>query len=169
MDMFASKAPEEPRERRCIKIVAGSVVLYWAVFWLMNGLDKFLYGRSILAIRWHGKDRTDQFNTYLENIGFDPSLIKPLLTFAGIWEIILGLAFLLVLHRLFFRFSSSSVFRAISYSTAASVLTFVGFSAFDVVVGDRAELLEHGTYTVLLLVSWTVACMSTLIPSSAKL
>lgn len=39
-----------------------------------------------------------------------------------------------------------------------SALTFIGFCAFDTVVGDRAELLEHSTYMAVIAVSYI--CMA---------
>ena len=34
---------------------------------------------------------------------------------------------------------------------------FTGFSFFDVIFGDRAELLEHGTFMILVLVCYKIA------------
>ncbi len=149
------QAPYVPG-RTHLRLIAGGVVLYWAVFWIMNGMDKFLCGRDLPGFRWHGKDRTDQFSTYLHRIEVDASLVEPILIFAGIWEIALGLVFLSTLWSLVRAFPSAAVFSGMSITVSASILTFVGFSAFDVVVGDRAELLEHGTYMMLILVSWLV-------------
>ena len=35
-------------------------------------------------------------------------------------------------------------------------MTFTGFSAFDVIAGDRLELLEHGIYLSMIILSWFV-------------
>ena len=34
--------------------------------------------------------------------------------------------------------------------------TFIAFSVFDIISGDRAELLEHGIYLGLIILSWLV-------------
>ena len=142
--------------RNHLRVIAGGVVLYWAVFWIMNGMDTFLCGRDVLAFRWHGKDRTDQFGTYLHRIEVDASLVEPILIFAGIWEIALGLGFLATLWSLVRVFPSSAAVSGPPITVSASILALTGFSAFDVVVGDRAEMLEHGTYMMLVLMSWLI-------------
>lgn len=139
-----------------VRLIAGCVLLYWAVFWLMNGLDKFLCGRDLVIFRWHGKDRTNQFGTYLQNIEIESSLVAPILTFAGVWEIMIGVVFAIALFHLIYQFRPATMFYGMTFGAVASVLTFIGFSAFDVVAGDRAELLEHGTYMMLLLISWLI-------------
>lgn len=147
-------------ENRYSRIVAVGAALYWAVFWLMNGLDKFLYGRNLLLFRWHGKDRADQFGAYFERIGIPDFLAEPVLIFTGVWEIALGLVFLAIVYRIVRGSRPLAVLRMMSLGTAASILTFIGFSTFDVVSGDRAELLEHGAYLILVLVSWLAVWMS---------
>ena len=150
---------------RYVWLVAGSTVLYWAVFWTFNGLDKFLHGRNLLVFHWHGKDRAGQFGSYFQDIGINASLTEPMLLLTGVWELALGLLFAGVLYRLASDTGPRAVLKAMSLGTTASILTFIGFSAFDVVSGDRAELLEHGVYMMLLLVSWLTVGMSQSQPS----
>ena len=35
-----------------------------------------------------------------------------------------------------------------------SAVTLIGFTAFDVIVGDRAEVLEHNIYFALIVLTW---------------
>lgn len=120
-------------------------LLYWFVFWLMNGLDKFLHGVSVsLADRplftWFGKDRTEQFTKYFDRLDLPHEGITPLLGACGAIELAVAGLFALAL-------ADARRFEAwLGAAFAASALLFIGFSMFDVVAGDRAELLEHGTY-----------------------
>jgi hypothetical protein len=118
---------------------------YWFLFWLMNGMDKFMHGASVSLgggplFTWFGKDRTEQFTKYFDRMDLAPEGIAPLLGACGVIE--LGVAMLfavaLVSVRRFEQWSGAAF--------AACALMFLGFSVWDVVVGDRAELLEHGTY-----------------------
>jgi uncharacterized membrane protein YjfL (UPF0719 family) len=120
-------------------------LLYWFVFWLMNGLDKFMHGTGVsLADRplftWFGKDRTEQFTKYFDRLDLPHDGIAPLLGTCGSLELGVALLFALaIVDRRRFEAWLGAAF-------AASALLFLVFSVFDVVAGDRAELLEHGTY-----------------------
>jgi hypothetical protein len=120
-------------------------LVYWFVFWLMNGLDKFMHGISVsLAERplftWFGKDRTEQFTKYFDRLDLPHDGIAPVLGSCGAIELGVALLFgLAIVDTRRFETWLGAAF-------AASALLFLGFSVFDVVAGDRAELLEHGTY-----------------------
>jgi hypothetical protein len=117
------------------------ILIYWFLFWAMNGLDKFMHGVSVAGLfTWHGKDRTQQFTGYFERMGLDHDAIVPLLGSCGAIELAVALPFALALlgPRLYRGF--------VEWAFAASAAMFIGFSLWDVVAGDRAELLEHGTY-----------------------
>ena len=126
--------------------LAAIVMVYWGVFWLMNAADKVLNRTDLGPFTWHGKDREAQFGSYFADMDLPASMVGPTLHFAFLWEIVAGTLFLAALARP----------GLLTAAFAVSAITFIGFSAFDVVSGDRAELLEHGTYMVLLLVGWKV-------------
>lgn len=121
------------------------VFAYWFLFWLLNGMDKFMHGASVSIgdaplFTWFGKDRNEQFAKYFDRLDLPHEGIAPLLGTCGVIElgvaILFALAFVGQRH---FEQRSGAAF-------AACALMFVGFSVWDVVAGDRAELLEHGTY-----------------------
>lgn len=134
-----------------------SAIGYWLVFWAMNGLDKFLNRTDLGLFTWHGKDRTDQFTGYFERMGLDPQWIPGLLTTTGIWELVIAALLALAVVCVLRGPLSAAAARVMNWGFALSVITFVGFSLFDVIVGDRAELREHGLYLILVLVAWVVA------------
>ena len=37
------------------------IVLWWFLFWALNGMDKFINGQNLVLFRWYGKDRALQF------------------------------------------------------------------------------------------------------------
>jgi hypothetical protein len=124
----------------------GTIALvYWFVFWLLNGLDKFMHGTTVSVgdvslFTWFGKDRGEQFGKYFDRLGVPPDGIAPLLGLCGVLELGVAVLFVgaLVSTRNFAAWAGAAF--------AACALMFIGFSAWDVIVGDRAELLEHGTY-----------------------
>ena len=117
------------------------ILIDWFLFWFLNGLDKFMHGVSVAGMFvWHGKDRLQQFTGYFERLQIDPEGIQPLLASCGFIE--LGVAALFALAIAGPQFYA----RHAEWAFAATVAMFIGFSIWDVVAGDRAELLEHGTY-----------------------
>lgn len=120
-------------------------LVYWFVFWLLNGMDKFIHGTTVAfggvpLFTWFGKDRAEQFAKYFDRLDLPVEGIAPLLGFCGIAELaVAGLFAMTLLDSRRFETWLGAAF------TACAVM-FVGFSTWDVLVGDRAELLEHGTY-----------------------
>jgi hypothetical protein len=121
------------------------VYAYWFLFWLLNGMDKFMHGTSVslgggMAFTWFGKDRSEQFGKYFDRMDLPHDGIAPLLSVCGVVELAVAVLFAvaLVARERFEQWSGAAF--------AACALMFLGFSVWDVVAGDRAELLEHGTY-----------------------
>ena len=127
---------------------------YWMLFWLLNGLDKFLNRTDLGLFAWYGKDRTEQFTGYFERLDVPVHLIDPILYFAGVWEILVAAPLLAALVLLRQRGANARLNRVVGWGFILSGITLIAFSAFDVVAGDRAELREHGLYLVVLLVSY---------------
>lgn len=128
------------------------VVGYWILFWLLNGSDKFLNGRDLWVFHWFGKDRMEQFGEYFDRIALPEEWIEPVLWATGAWEI--GLAGLFAAAGLLWLRRNPGASGVAYRGLCLTALTFAGFSAFDVVAGDRAELLEHGTFFGIAVVSW---------------
>ncbi|MBL1421283.1 MAG: hypothetical protein COC24_012305 [Alphaproteobacteria bacterium] len=138
------------------------LALFWLVFWLFNGLDKFLYQTDMGSFTWYGKDRGWQFLTYITNIELSTNLVEPILWFAGIWEVAISLFFAGFLWlQIFNKNRNLNIYNS---ALKISLLTFIGFCGFDIVVGDRAELLEHSTYIGIAGVSYLVSYIERMIP-----
>lgn len=136
------------RDRPITFVVLG----FWFLFWLLNGLDKFMPGRSLGFVRWWGNNRLEKFGMYFDRLAVDVSAVWPTLVFAGIVELAAASVFAVAAWKLF-KGQPGSV-RLADQAIALSIAIFAGFAIFDVVVGDRAELLEHSTYIGVLLISF---------------
>jgi hypothetical protein len=77
--------------------MANLVVLHWAIYWIMNGLDKFLNRTDLGLFTWFGKDRTEQFSGYLDRTDMPISLLEPILYTTGILELLVAIPLLVVL------------------------------------------------------------------------
>lgn len=134
--------------------------LYWLIFWAFNGLDKFLDKSPIGMFMWYGKDREWQFSTYFTNMQLPLDWVMPLLHITGVVELLIAVIFMVFLiHRLFSKNPTKSL-SIYNIGLEISAVIFIGFSAFDVMSGDRAELLEHGTYIGVIGVSYLVSRMT---------
>ncbi|MEO1198063.1 MAG: hypothetical protein AAFX39_02335 [Pseudomonadota bacterium] len=133
------------------------IFAYWASFWIANGLDKFLNRTVLLTdvvgnplLTWFGKDRSEQFGLYFERLSLDPAMIDPLLAGLGVIELAVGLV---ALAAMFLGRSAGAVGQLVLKLTLA---VFIAFCVGDVVIGDRAELLEHSTYIAVIIASYVV-------------
>ncbi len=116
--------------------------VFWAAFWLLNGLDKFFNGV------WFGVTRDAKMIAYFESLSLPPELALTFLYGIGIFEIIVGLVFLVALVNP--RLPKSIHLLAFK----SSMLIFAMFSVGDILFGDRGELWEHGTFMILALLSY---------------
>ena len=128
--------------------------LFWALFWTLNGLDKFVNGTVVQTANgpkefgWFGVTRAQKFIDYFAKLYLPKwTALSFLYTFA-VLEIIVGLTFLLIL---LWR-KMPSVYRRLVFK--ASLFIFLVFSVGDILFGDRQELWEHGTFMVLTLVTY---------------
>ncbi len=128
------------------------IILYWSIVWFANGLDKFINRQSLNIFTWFGKDRVEQFSGYFEKTSLSNEWIGPLLILTGVWEFIVGIPFLVAGLLYFAR--SDRRWNFITLGLFFSAATFAVFAFFDVIFGDRAEFLEHGTFFAIVIVSW---------------
>jgi hypothetical protein len=121
------------------------VVAFFSMFWLLNGLDKFL-NRHLF---WYGDHRDQKFIAYFASIHLPSSVALTALYSLGALETLLGIGFLIALLSRKIPLALSQIF------FKASILIFLLYSVGDILFGDRAELLEHGTYLALIIISFT--------------
>lgn len=133
------------------KLIRIGTVVFWALFWFLNVIDKFINKPTFL---FAGKDRITQFQNYFSSIGLeDPNIALGFLIFVTIAEIV---AFLLVAAALFSLVTNNDKKAHIFFfwGTFVGLAIFSFFAIGDQIFGDRSELLEHTTFWVALIVSW---------------
>ena len=132
------------------------IILYWGVFWMANGLDKFFNNQNLILFTWFGKDRTGQFAEYFSLISIPEESIGLILQCLGVWEICIFILFMSCGVFIIRQGRQRNFWRFARYGFIMSALTFTAFSAFDIVVGDRFELMEHNIYMGMIVLSWFV-------------
>jgi len=126
--------------------------LFWALFWMLNAIDK-VASRSAY---WAGKVRAEKMLAYFSSINLgEPWIANASLALAGILEFVAGALFFISLV-LFFMHKKFLAHRFFFWGTATGIVIFSGFIIFDVIFGDRAELLEHSIYWLIVMMSWVV-------------
>lgn len=128
--------------------------LFWAIFWTLNGLDKFFNGTLVPGpqgqrlVGWFGVNRDAKFIEYFSRLHLPAELALSSLYFFAVLEILVGFAFLAML---FYRRMPTT---AIRLAFKVSMLIFLVFSTGDILFGDRMELWEHGTFMILTLMTY---------------
>jgi hypothetical protein len=129
-----------------------AISAYWAMFWLLNALDKVLAQTHLGVLHWWGNHRVEKFTMYFDRLDIDAGWVVATLLALGVIE--LGAAALFVWVLAGIAGGHAGVLGRLGLGVAASIAILFGFGVFDIVVGDRAELLEHSTYVGVLLVSY---------------
>ena len=133
------------------RILQYGIVGFWLLFWLFNVIDKFIGGSIFL---WVGKDRLAQLVQYFTSIGIEnPNAALGFLIFITVVQIIALSLLALTLWHLTLG-TDSKAHRFFFWGTVAGLFMFTFFSIGDQIFGDRAELLEHTTFWMAILVSW---------------
>ncbi|PZD94134.1 hypothetical protein DNH61_19465 [Paenibacillus sambharensis] len=116
---------------------------FWAMFWLLNGLDKFFNHNY-----FYGVTRDEKFANYFATLNL-PGYISAICLYAiSVIEILLAIAFVV----LAVKSASNKSLQSLAFKI--SMLIFFVFSAGDILFGDRAELWEHGTFLILVMTSF---------------
>jgi hypothetical protein len=134
-------------------IIRLAVLIFWTFFWGLSVVDKIIPDVHYL---WVGKDFYALFIKFFASLGLNNPIFATL-ALAGISAIeVLNLVFYLLSLGNFFKrnyeLSEKWFFRAV----LASMTLFSLFSIGDQVFGDRFQLLEHGLFWLVLIVSWVV-------------
>jgi hypothetical protein len=129
------------------------ILIYWIFFWLLNVIDKIIGGAHFLFV---GKDRFAQIERYFDSIGLGSPIVAniALVITAGL-EIFALVFFCGALYH-HHKKSQQLVHTWFSTGMAFTLITFIYFSFGDQVFGDHFELLEHGLFWLIGVLSWLV-------------
>jgi hypothetical protein len=127
---------------------------FWAMFWVLNGLDKFFNGKAVKDETWgsyhkgwFGVNRDEKFIHYFDRLSLPEELaLGSLYTFA-VLEVLLGMAFLSLLFQ-----GTPKVIHRTCFKS--SLILFTCFMTGDILFGDRTELWEHGTFMILVIITF---------------
>ena len=129
------------------------ILIYWILFWLFNIIDKIIGSAHFLFV---GKDRFAQMQRFFDSIGLDNPIIADiaLIITAGL-EIF---AFVFFIGALFhFKRKNMDATRSWFFiGIVFTLITFTYFSIGDQIFGDHFELLEHGLFWFITLLSWII-------------
>ncbi len=147
------------QSQKALKSLGFMILGYWAMFWLLNGMDKFLCRTDLGFMTWFGNHRYEKFTMYMERLGLSEAFVSPTLIFAGLWEFAITALCLLAMAAFLKPTSLTTRMKHIYRAMGGTIVTFMGFCLFDVIVGDRAELLEHSTYIGVAVISYILLAL----------
>ena len=135
-----------------------ATVIFWFLFWLMNGLAKFISGVNI-GIFTFGSPPGNPFSGALEAIGW-PDLGDAFAAIAGIYELVIAAVFLWVIVQFFMRTGPKARRTWIFFGLFLSALIFTVFAVQNIIAFDRpTPLIWHMTFFAAVGVSWIVIAM----------
>lgn len=130
------------------KVSIGLVLsLYWFLFWLLNGFDKFLNNDTFYGVNF----KKGLEGMFLPALGLDTGLAAPLAYLVGIIEIVLGLLFLVSL--IAFAAKKPHRYEVGTACIVLSVLFFALLTAGAILFGARDHVMTQGLFIGTLLLS----------------
>ena len=138
------------KEKNIIRYI---ILFYWTFFTGLTVIDKII---PDVYPYWVGADFYTLFVKFFASLGLtDPIFATIALAGISSLEILAFICYLFALinqHKAKDKNSEQWFYRGVGLS----VLTFSFFSIGDQVFGDRNNLLEHGIFWIILIVSWAV-------------
>jgi len=127
------------------------ILVFWMLFWLLNVLDKIIGGPHFLFV---GKDRFAQIQRFFDSIHLgNPAITNIFLIIIAGLEII-ALVFLSGSFYYFIRKNTEAARSFFFMGIVFTLIIFTFFSIGDQIFGDHFELLEHGLFWFIGLLSW---------------
>ena len=127
------------------------ILIYWTLFWLLNVIDKIIGGAHLLFV---GRDRFAQVERFFDSIGLDEPIYANLALILTAGLETFALVFFLGALYFFITKSRELAGSWFLYGIGFTLTTFTFFSIGDQVFGDHFELLEHGLFWFIALLSW---------------
>lgn len=135
-----------------------ATVIFWFLFWIANGLAKFIPGVNI-GIRF-GEPPGNPFAATLDKLGWGTSLGDAAGAIAGVYELAMGIIFLWVIVQFIMRTGHAARRPWILLGLFMGAILFAVFAFANVVTFDRpTPLVWHVTYFAAIGVSWIVIVM----------
>lgn len=135
------------------KIIQYFILIYWASFGALTIVDKII---PDVSPYWVGADFYTLFIKFFSSLGLvNPIFATVALVFVSFVEIIAAVCYVFALVNLVNgkdKVSEQWFYRGVSFT----VLLFSFFSIGDQIFGDRFNLLEHGVFWIILIVSWAI-------------
>lgn len=129
------------------------ILIYWILFWLLNVIDKIIGGAHFLFV---GKDRFAQIERFFDSLGLgDPIVANIALVITAGLETFAFVFFSGALYH-FAKKNWDATRSWFLIGIALTLITFTYFSVGDQVFGDHSELLEHGLFWFIGLLSWII-------------
>lgn len=129
------------------------ILIYWILFFLLNIIDKIIGGAHFLFV---GKDRYAQVERFFDSLELGNPIIADaaLIITAGL-EIFAFVFFTGALYH-FIKKNIDSTRSWFFVGISLTLILFTYFSIGDQIFGDHSELLEHGIYWLITILSWII-------------
>ena len=129
------------------------ILIFWSLFWSLNVIDKIIGGAHFLFV---GKDRFATIERFFDSIGLaNPIYANIALIITAALEIFAFVFFFGALIH-FIKKNIDATRSWFFIGIFLTLTTFIFFTIGDQIFGDHSELLEHGIYWLLTILSWII-------------
>ena len=149
---------EEQSSGRKTKIIGKDLIryfilLYWILFWLLNVVDKIIGSAHFLFV---GRDRFAQIERFFNSLGLENLIYTnaALIITAGLETFALVFFVGALYHFIKKNMDATRSWFFIGILLTLTIFTY--FSIGDQIFGDHFELLEHGLFWFIALLSWII-------------
>lgn len=134
-------------------LIRVSILIYWTLFWLLNIVDKIIGGAHFLFV---GKDRFAQIQRFFDSLRLGEPIVAniALIITAGL-ETFAFVFFGGALYH-FAKKNTDATRSWFLIGIALTLITYTYFTVGDQMFGDHFELLEHGLFWFIALLSWII-------------
>ncbi len=128
-------------------LLGTAVTLYWCLFWLFNGADKFFNEEKFYGVKFENLLKA----ALPEKLGISDGLAAPLAYIVGAVEVALGVVFLLALVAFIGR--KASAYQTAQSALGISVVFFSLLTVGAILLGERGHVQTQAIVIGVLLVS----------------
>ncbi len=129
------------------------ILIYWVLFWLLNIVDKVIGGSHFLFV---GKDRFAQIERFFDSIGLENPIIANLALVITAGLETFACVFFAGAFYHFFKNNIEATRSWFFIGISLTLATYTFFTIGDQFFGDHFELLEHGLFWFIALLSWII-------------
>lgn len=148
-----------------MRLLTVGFAIFWAVYWALSGMDKFLAGKTFGSFTWYGGDYNAIFGDAFINLGLRADSVTHAIIMTGIWQLLIALPFVLTIIEILSEKSqgkiqeqgAAMVSNNFYLGLVLSLITFTALVMFHIISGNQSGLMIDGLFIIILAATYGVS------------